>query len=140
MSRLLLIGMVVAMTSGMWTADAMAQRDAGAKARGEFGTGFWNPQHRRPSSGAASYQPSQPRGETYRRFSYEPVGIHPGDTVVLNGDNVKMMKGTVVVGAVPNGQEFKVTKVVNGWLGAVVEVDGRKLTDWVWHKNVSLEE
>jgi len=45
---------------------AYAQRDAGAKARGEFGAGFWdsNPQSR-------SYYPS--RVETRRSFSYQPT-------------------------------------------------------------------
>lgn len=45
---------------------AYAQRDAGAKARGEIGAGFWN-----SSSQSRSYYPS--RVETRRSFSYQPI-------------------------------------------------------------------
>ena len=140
MSRLLLIGAVVVVMSGVWTLDAMAQRDAGAKARGEFGTGFWSQQYQRPNRASATYQPRQPSGESYRRASHEPIGIRAGDAVVVTGDDVKMMKGTTVVSAVPNGLKFKVTKVSNGWLGAVVQVEGQELKGWVWHKNISLQQ
>ena len=85
MSRLLLIGAVVVVMSGVWTIDAMAQRDAGAKARGEFGTGFWSQQYQRPNRASATYQPRQPSGESYRRASHEPIGIRAGDAVVVTG-------------------------------------------------------
>ena len=45
---------------------AYAQRDAGAKARGEFGIGFWNPKYQS--------RPSSPSGvQTRRSYSYEPT-------------------------------------------------------------------
>ena len=66
--------------------------------------------------------------------------MNPGDMVVVKGDSVKMMKGREAVGTVPNGLKFKVTKVINGWLGAIVEVDGHRLDGWIWHKYVKLEE
>lgn len=48
-----------------------AQRDAGAKARGEFGTGFWN-----SKSESGSFSPS--RMETRRSYSYEPTATVAG--------------------------------------------------------------
>ena len=56
-------GMLLAGLSFVGTADA-AIRDAGAKARGEFGTGFWNskPQVRR----SYSYEPSYRTNRRYR--------------------------------------------------------------------------
>jgi hypothetical protein len=76
----------------------------------------------------------------YRSFSLEPIGIHPGDSVVVTGDNAKLMLGSNVLGAAPKGLEFKVTKVINGWLGAVVTVDGREYKGWVFSRNVRLVE
>ncbi len=50
---------------------AYAQRDAGAKARGEVGTGFWNPRYR-----SSSFVPS--RVEACRNYSYEPTATVAG--------------------------------------------------------------
>ncbi len=81
-----------------------------------------------------------PTSNSYRRSSYEPISIHPCETVVVNGNNVKLMTGSNVVDMLPDGLKFKVTKVNDGWLGAVVEVNGRKKKGWVWHKNVTVDE
>lgn len=51
---------------------AYAQRDSGAKARGEFGSGFWQPRY-----GAREYSPVFV--ETPRSFSYQPQ-VEPGRT------------------------------------------------------------
>lgn len=69
------------------SSDALAQRDAGAKARGEFGKGFWNSGSNRASTRvvqrtmvpqARLYQTESPQAvDSYRSFSYEPT---PGDT------------------------------------------------------------
>jgi hypothetical protein len=50
---------------------AYAQRDAGAKARGEFGTGGWN-----SNSQPRSYSPIPV--ETRRSFSYQPTAAVAG--------------------------------------------------------------
>jgi hypothetical protein len=65
--------------------------------------------------------------------------IGKGDTVVVKGDDIKLMMGATVVGTVPSGLEFQATKVINGWVGAVVELEGRKLSGWIWHGNVALQ-
>jgi len=136
---LLLMGIILAVLSSGWTTDGWAQRDVGAKARGEFGTGFWNSKSRQ-STGRASYQPAQASTESYRRFSYQPTRIQAGDNVIVKGDGVKLMKGANTVGVIGDGTKFKVTKVIDGWLGSSVEVEGRKLAGWVWHESVALAE
>lgn len=136
MLRLLLIGLLAVTMSGFWASDALAQRDSGAKARGEYGKGFWNQNDRSSRSGSFYSQPARPNMESYRSFSYQPTGINAGDNVVVTGADVRMMLGKDVVGNVPNGMAFHVTRVINGWLGAVVEVDGQQLKGWVWHTNV----
>lgn len=140
MFRFISVGAAVVTLALLFVSDAVAQRDAAAKARGEFGRGFWDSGNQASRSQSFYYQPARPSVESYRSFSYEPVGINPGDTVSVSGDDIKMMKGSDIVGAIANGTKFKVTKVINGWLGAVVEVDGQKLNGWIWHKNVALDE
>lgn len=117
---------------------ALAQpRDAGWKMRGDYSRPSSSSGYR--SFGGYPYYAPTP-SEAYRSFSYEPIGIQPGDSVVVTGNNIKMMKGANIVGAVPNGLKFKVTQVVDGWLGAIVEVEGQELSGWIWHENVSLAE
>lgn len=128
MSRLLLIGLVAAAILGFWGTDVMAQGDKG----------FRNPYNRQSGGGAYYYQPVRPSVDGYRTFSYEPIGISPGDEVVVTGEDTKMMRGTDVLGVVPEGLKFRVTKVINGWIGTVVEVDGKKLNGWIRHENVAL--
>jgi hypothetical protein len=57
--------MLIAIAVAMSASTALAQRDAGAKARGEFGTGFWS-------------TPSVTRTFTYR----VPTYVAPAPTVV----------------------------------------------------------
>ncbi len=61
-------------TIAIWSttaAPAYAQRDAGAKARGEFGTGSWN-------SKSESRSNSLNRTDTHRSYSYEPTAAVAG--------------------------------------------------------------
>lgn len=129
------------------TSMAFAQRDAGAKARGEFGTGFWSSQYTR-SSTTSRAQRSRAVESTYARrpavqdreyrvSSYEPIPITAGETVAIAKDSARVMHGTNLVGTLGKGREFKVLRVVNGWLGAVVEEDGQVKRGWVWHQDVS---
>lgn len=126
---------------------AFAQRDAGAKARGEFGTGFWSSQYNR-SSTASRAQRSRAVENTYARrqtaqdleyrvSSYEPIPITAGETVAIAKDKARVMHGTNLVGTLEKGREFKVLRVVNGWLGAVVEEDDQVKRGWVWHQDVN---
>jgi hypothetical protein len=134
MKKLLSVGLALLLVFGT-AATALAQRDAGAKARGEFGTGFWN--SRRTDRGAYYYRPVQPT-QSYQVFSFEPLGIHPGDAVMVTGSGTKLMSGRNVVANVEKGREFKVTRIVKGWLGAELTQDGKTLKGWIWHKNVGL--
>jgi hypothetical protein len=78
--------------------------------------------------------------EGYRSFSYEPIAIAPGEEVTVNVVEANLMLGRNLVGTLEEGQKFKVTRVINGWLGAVVEKDGQTLKGWVWHRNVLAED
>ncbi len=124
-----------------------AQRDAGAKARGEFGTGFWSSQYNRSSTAARAQRSSslpstyarRPASQEreYRVSSYEPTPFAAGETVAIAKDTARIMYGTREVGTLEKGREFKVLRVVNGWLGAVVEEDGQTKRGWIWHEDVS---
>jgi hypothetical protein len=151
MSRILsVIAVIVTITA--LGADAFAQ-----------GSGMWKPHYNQGrSSGRSmgggmmgrgmmgrsySYAPrpspsiySQPQAEGYRAFSFEPVGINAGDTVAVNRGDVKLMQGRNVVGEIPEGIQFRVTKVINGWLGAVVDLNGQQQKGWIWNRHVRLLE
>ena len=124
MLRQVLIGMLTTALLGAVAASAPAQRDAGAKARGEYGTGFWGqrPAARRYYAGPSFYVPA-PTVDNYRSFSYEPIAIAPGDEVTVSVKEAKMMRGRTLVGTLAEGQKFNVTRIENGWLGTVVEVN-----------------
>ena len=136
MFRFMLVGLLAIAMSGFWVAEGMAQRDAAAKARGEYGRGFWSQE--RVSQRANSYyvQPTQATEEAVRSFSYEPARFMEGDEVVVAGRDVRMMVGRDVIGSMPDGLHFRVVKVVDGWLGAIVEVDGQEMKGWVRNTNV----
>lgn len=135
MNRLLSIGLAVAIVVGA-SSVALAQRDIGAKFRGEFGQGFWNSsaQTSRPT---AYYQPAQPAPESYRTYSYEPLGINTGDEMVVTTDSAKLMSGRSVVGTLKKGVEFRVTGVANGWLGAEIKLEGNTFKGWIWNTEVA---
>lgn len=135
MSKLFTIGTMAALVCVAWAANARADYPYGG-ARGFHRT--------MPSEAGSnsyrsfSYEPSYSNNESYRSFSYEPTNISAGDSVVVSGGDAVMKRGTDVVGTLPNETEFEVTKVNDGWLGAVVEVDGQTLNGWVRNENVRL--
>ena len=143
MSRLLALTAMMA-TVLVFSPSAFAQRGGSH--------GIWKPHYSNPGPGGSypgrSYSFVQPYpGPTsvapapaYQRFSFEPLGIAAGDKVVVTGDNIQLMLGNAVVGAAPKGLEFNVTKVRNGWLGAVVTIDGKEYRGWIFNRNVRLVE
>lgn len=136
MSRVMLFGLMAITASWVFTADVFAQRDAGAKMRGDQ-RAFWDSGSRGYQGRSYSFGIGNRDANAGRRFSYEPIGIRAGDMVAVNDDKVNVMRGTDVVGALAKGTLFKVTKVVGGWLGVVTEVDGKTINGWVRHENVS---
>lgn len=135
MSKFVSIGLAFVMVLGL-AGTVLAQRDAGAKARGDFGNGFWN--SRRVNQGVY-YRPVQPT-QSYQAYSYEPLGVNRGDAVIVTDEATRLMRGRNVVAKVEKGQEFEVTRIINGWLGAVLKQDGKTVKGWIWHKNVKLAE
>jgi hypothetical protein len=128
--------------------DVLAQR-----------TGAWKPHYGGGAGGGGSssagrsyapsfnyarpVQPAQPmiaQEPGYRTFSIEPLGISAHDNVVVNRNNARLMLGRNVVATLPQGIEFQVTRVVNGWLGAVVNLDGQEHKGWIWNGDVQLSD
>lgn len=148
MLRTKLLGWLVCVAVIVTAGLAYAQRDAGAKARGEFGTGFWSSQYNR-SAGASRAQSARPaerivysrpqavQEREYRVSSYEPSPVAAGETVRVASDQARLMRGSELVGTLEKGRQFKVLRVVNGWLGVVVDDGGEAKRGWVWHQDVS---
>jgi hypothetical protein len=157
MSKILSIAAAIVAVSAIGASDAFAQRGrdplgigkpyygsgAGGGMRGGMGGGMMGRSYSYAPQPAGSFysQPTPLASEpSYRSFSFEPIGINPGDTVVVSRDDVNLMRGRNVVSEVPKGLEFRVTKVINGWLGAVVEFDGQQQKGWIWNRHVRLAE
>jgi hypothetical protein len=69
MSRYVSIGLVALVVTWGMSTKAFAQRDSGAKARGDT-AGFWDSKYNRSPTGSSVVAPSTTQG--YRSFSYEP--------------------------------------------------------------------
>ena len=76
--------MAVAVVGLLLGSEALAQRDAGAKARGEYGKGFWSsgsnrratstvPRRMMTPTRSTNSIAETPAAESYRSFSYEPA-------------------------------------------------------------------
>ncbi len=126
------------------TPNAFGQRDSGAKARGDTAR-FWDARRNRTYSRPTTVRPSvsitQPVAESYRSFSYQPAtpSWGAGDAAVVTGDSTKMMRGSEVIATVPKGTRFTVLKVTDGWLGAVIEMEGTTANGWIRNTSVARE-
>jgi hypothetical protein len=144
MKKLLVFTAAAMMAGALATPSAFAQRDAGSKARGDM-TNFWGTRDGRSTNrGSANLRrmgvmPSA--AQSYRSFSYMPAATSPGagDAAVVTDDNAKLMMGSDVVATVPRGTKFNVTKVIGGWLGASIEIDGHTAKGWVSNSNAALD-
>lgn len=135
---------IVAATVFTIASPVYAQRDAGAKIRGEYDS--FRPSRPQPRSYSRGFV------ETQRRFSYEPAEshlrqrnysyvaarFHAGDQVVVSTDEARLMIGTETRGTLDKGTIFEVRKVEGPWLGTEVEIDGQKASGWVWYGSVTL--
>jgi len=84
------------------------------------------------ASGTANCHPQGMR----QSYSYQPMTFHAGDKVVVSADHANLMKGMDTVATVNKGQAFDILKVQGPWLGAEIEMDGKKLTGWIWSQQV----
>ena len=76
----------------------------------------------------------QPSVQCRRSYSCEPspqVEFKTGDRGVVTGNSAKLMVGSDVLGSIPKGTEFTLTRVQGQWLGASIEIDGRRVSGWV---------
>lgn len=106
-----------------------AQRDAGAKARGDYSRGFDSPRrtmnYYRPSYlGARSSSTSQ------ESLSVEPIDFHAGDQIKFTA-NTPLRMGEKTVADVSKGTETKVLKTIGRWIGVEVQHDGKPVRGWV---------
>src|SRR5690606_23261312 len=85
------------------------------------------PSYAQPAYRYSAPQPAVTPEPSYWTYSIEPLDVRPTDRVIVSRDNARLMDGRTVVGVIPSGHEFEVTKVVNGWLGAVVNLNGQEL-------------
>jgi hypothetical protein len=118
-------------------------RDAGAKARGEFGRSDGSGAGQTDFGSAPRPESSQPAPQAStptRRFSFEPMAVEPGDTIVVVSDRAKLMVGDRVVATLERGQELTVSKVEGGWIGAWIELEGTKRGGWVWMDHTATTE
>ncbi len=147
MSTLKIVGLSLLIGTGLLASALFAQNPRN-KALGRVGQGFWSPNRNQATArGQFDYygtpraysvpQVAESGEDSYRSFSYAPIGIRAGDAAEVRLDGARLMRGANVLGTLPVGTEFTVTKVVNGWLGTSVEVNGERLNGWVWHQDVA---
>ncbi|UUO05631.1 hypothetical protein M4951_19925 [Blastopirellula sp. J2-11] len=86
MKKMFLMALTVAMMAGLSATTAFAQRDAGAKVRGDFGHGFWHHNSTMMSRATFNYQ-AAPVLESNRSFSYEPTTNAPAPKPTVQTDN-----------------------------------------------------
>lgn len=138
---------------------AEAQRDAGAKLRGDAGrysgrTGGSTPRAISPRAGYAlppgavarpgysavqpgvtSVQP-QPVAESDQAYSVVPLEFEVGDNVTVVSDSALLMRGRRAIGSVPPGRQLRVLQIRGPWVGVAAEIDSRNVGGWLWYSHV----
>lgn len=135
------IAAIAAVALVMIGSPAYAQRDAGAKIRGDYSfgaspsrsysRGFVQPQR------SFSYEPAE-APVIRRSYSYIADKFHVGDKATVAAHQANLMIGTEVHGALDKGTTFDVRKVDGPWLWTEVEINGKKASGWVWYGSVTL--
>ncbi len=126
---------VSSVSAGGWAWD----RDAGAKARGEFGGKGARETPTRSCRYGYEMYPCPPTVESRRSSSYQPVSnvsFKAGDQVTIARAGAKLMRGHDVLATLRKGQEVTVLKAQGQWIGASVEIDGKAKTGWLATRNV----
>lgn len=137
---------------------ATAQRDAGAKIRGDAGR-YSGRDWSAPSAAApravyparpsysvtpgytpqatATNTPVRPTPESYEAYSVQPLPFVVGDYVTVVGDSTRLMRGRQTLGYVPVGQQLRVLRIRGPWVGVATEIDGRQAGGWLWYSQVA---
>lgn len=116
-------------------------RDAGSKARGEFGGKSARERGNRSyrySYRGYDYQPRVDSRQGQANTALSDQSFKAGDRVVVATDSAPLMIGTRSLGAVPKGTEFAVLKVQGPWVGASVQIDGQTKSGWVPARTVTV--
>lgn len=142
------------------TAPAEAQRDAGAKLRGDAGR--YSGRTPRATGRAFAPQPSytvrpgyaaqpgvtavdpgfrtvtpQPAREADEAYSVQPLPFGVGDEVTVVSDAAHLMRGRRALGTIPPGQQLRVLQIRGPWIGVATEVDGREVGGWLWYSQLA---
>lgn len=139
LSLVVMLGIGLVASSSTFASGWGWDRDAGAKARGEFGTSPKSRSSRTYSYRSYSYRPGpsvywqQPYVAARQAFSYEPAApaaFKVGDTIVAPAA-VPLKVGDKVVATVPQGQRITVSNVEGPWVGTSIEQNGQTIGGWV---------
>lgn len=153
----LLAGLLAALA--LSDSPAAAQRDAGAKLRGDTGrysgrTGGQAPRvvTPRPGFGYAaqpgaarpsnSPQPSvaaaQPQASAVTEaYSIAPLPFEIGDDVQVTAELAQLMRGRSAIGGIPAGTQLRVLQIRGPWVGVAAVINGREVGGWLWYSQVA---
>jgi len=116
--------------AGNWGWD----RDAGAKARGEFGGEGSQKASDRYSQCCYTTDPREPvvqSRSTASQQSDPEVSFLVGDRVKIVKDKASLMRGSEVLATLTQGEDIIVVEVQEQWIGTSVKVDGQDKLGWI---------
>jgi len=123
-------------TSATWAAGWGWDRDAGAKMRGEYGTGSVARSTYVPQATSAQVYAPVPAADSfsYRSYSYQPApaatGLKVGD-IARATTNTALTIGDKTLGTLASGQQVHVVEICGSWIGVEAVQGGKTLRGWV---------
>lgn len=69
--------------------------------------------------------------QNYGNHGQHAAMFQAGDKVVVAVDGANLVKGSETLGTLKKGDAFEVLKVQGPWLGAQIEINGKKTSGWV---------
>jgi hypothetical protein len=114
---------------GGWSWD----RDAGAKARGEFGPSSKT----RSSPISACPSPAPLEAQAFSREPTRSVQFESGDVVVVTAENATLRVGNRVLTGIAKGQRLAVSAVQMPWIGTSHQANGQEVSGWLRMSDVT---
>ncbi len=121
---------------GYESSVAFAQTDWGAAWKGNGMRGMRDGSTS-ASRGRTYTRPSYRQPESRQMFSYEPLGFRIGDKVIVTKDSANLKVERTILATLNKGQIFAVTHIQGPWVATSIDVDGKKLSGWVWFDQVN---
>lgn len=132
MSRLALIGLALAIVVAGTGNKAWAQRDAGAKIRGDYRS-FWDPAFKTNPGRVVASPRTTPPGTSYRSFSYEP-GVLSGRPGIDAIQRVPVQQLRTPASAGRGYRNFSYTPQVNQRLSGMGPAT-KRVSPWMYPKS-----